>query len=285
MTALGWGYYVLVISSDCRRARRSRITHSRCRNTCPISLWPLERCTAPPQGPGILVLLAASRLSPNRPALALAAATLAGACVILVSFFPPFLAYEERGLTGSAILDYATQAVERSRWWHWLLLAGIQIPFLAACWRWLKLAHAVPPESATGAANVALRDAAPDDAVAACRVLRESIAHLCVADHRNDPAILTAWLANKTPDIVAAWARQPGNSLLLAVEGDAILAVGSATDGGEITRARQHTVHAHQHRDGASFYQSAGYVDDGAPTGKFGTGSGYLMTKRIVASH
>jgi GNAT superfamily N-acetyltransferase len=32
------------------------------------------------------------------------------------------------------------------------------------------------------------------------------------------------------------------------------------------------------------FYQSAGYVDDGAPTGKFGTGSGYPMSKQIVAA-
>jgi GNAT superfamily N-acetyltransferase len=32
------------------------------------------------------------------------------------------------------------------------------------------------------------------------------------------------------------------------------------------------------------FYRSAGYVDDGVPTGKFGTSSGYPMSKRIVAS-
>jgi len=32
------------------------------------------------------------------------------------------------------------------------------------------------------------------------------------------------------------------------------------------------------------FYQSAGYRDDGAPTGKFGTSSGYPMSKEIVAS-
>ena len=126
--------------------------------------------------------------------------------------------------------------------------------------------------------TVAIRDATPDDAVAACHVLRESISRLCVADHRNDPAILNAWLANKTPEIVAAWAVQKGNSLLLAVEGDAVLAVGSVTDAGEITLnyvapvarfrgvsrallsgarsqsggARQQALHAHKHRDGAS---------------------------------
>jgi len=100
--------------------------------------------------------------------------------------------------------------------------------------------------SATGAATVAIRDAAPDDAVAACRVLRESISRLCVADHRNDPAILNAWLANKQPEIVA----------------------------GTLTS----TETAHR------FYQSAGYVDDGVPTGKFGTSSGYPMSKQMVAS-
>jgi GNAT superfamily N-acetyltransferase len=164
--------------------------------------------------------------------------------------------------------------------------------------------------SATGAARVAIRDAAPDDVVAACRVLRESIARLCVADHGNDPAILNAWLANKTPEIVAAWAKQSGNSLLLAVEGDAILGVGSVTDAGEITlnyvapdarfrgvsRALLKALEARAMERGnlrctlAStdtahrFYQSAGYLDDGAPTGEFGTNSRYRMSKEIVAS-
>jgi GNAT superfamily N-acetyltransferase len=164
--------------------------------------------------------------------------------------------------------------------------------------------------SATGAGNVRIRDAAPEDAVAACRVLRESISRLCVADHGNDPAILNAWLANKTPATVAAWAIQPGNSLLLAVEGDVILAVGSVTDAGEITlnyvapdarfrgvsRALLSALEASAVEHGNRrctltstetahrFYQSAGYVDDGAPQRKFGTSSGYPMSKRMVAS-
>jgi GNAT superfamily N-acetyltransferase len=32
------------------------------------------------------------------------------------------------------------------------------------------------------------------------------------------------------------------------------------------------------------FYQAAGYVDDGVPTGKFGMNAGYPMSRRIVAS-
>jgi GNAT superfamily N-acetyltransferase len=164
--------------------------------------------------------------------------------------------------------------------------------------------------SATGAAKVTIRDAAPEDAVAACQVLRESISRLCVADHHNDPAILNAWLADKTPETVAAWARQPGNSLLLAVEGDAILGVGSVTDAGEITlnyvapdarfrgvsRGLLSALEARAIERGNTrctlastetahrFYQLAGYLDEGAPTGKFGTNSGYPMSKQIIAS-
>ncbi len=164
--------------------------------------------------------------------------------------------------------------------------------------------------SAAGAATVAIRDATPEDAVAACHVLRESISRLCVADHRNDPAILNAWLANKTPEMVAAWATQKGNSLLLAVEGGAVLAVGSVTDAGEITlnyvapaarfrgvsRALLRALEVRAIERGNSrctltstetahrLYLSAGYVDDGAPTGKFSTRAGYPMSKEMAAS-
>ena len=164
--------------------------------------------------------------------------------------------------------------------------------------------------SATDTATVAIRDAAPEDAGTACHVLRESISRLCVADHCDDPAVLNAWLANKTPEIVAAWAVQKRSSLLLAVQGDAVLGVGSVTDAGEITlnyvapvarfrgvsRALLKALEARAVERGNSrctltstetahrFYQSAGYRDEGAPTGKFGTSSGYPMSKEIVAS-
>jgi GNAT superfamily N-acetyltransferase len=155
-----------------------------------------------------------------------------------------------------------------------------------------------------------IRGARPEDAVAACDVLRQSISQLCVADHRNDPAILDAWLSNKKPEIVAAWANAPGNTLLVAVEGEAILAVGSVTDAGEITlnyvapaarfrgvsRALLRALEARAVERGNArctltstetahrFYQSAGYVDDGVPKRKFGTASSYPMSKRIGAS-
>ena len=163
--------------------------------------------------------------------------------------------------------------------------------------------------SAIDGTTIAIRDATPDDAVAACQVLRESISRLCVADHGNDPAILNAWLANKQPETVAAWVVQKGNSLLLAVEGDAVIGVGSVTDAGEITlnyvapdarfrgvsRALLSALEGRAAERGNTrctlvstetahrFYQSAGYVDDGVPKGKFGTSSGYPMSKQMVA--
>ena len=139
-------------------------------------------------------------------------------------------------------------------------------------------------------------------------MLRRSISELCVADRGNDPAILAAWLRNKTPEIVAGWASQPENSLLVAVEGEAILAVGSVTDAGEITlnyvapnarfrgvsRALLSALEARAVQRGNirctltstetahHFYQSRGYVDDGPPAGKFGTSSSYPMSRRIA---
>ena len=164
--------------------------------------------------------------------------------------------------------------------------------------------------SAARTNRVGIRDAAPEDAVAACQVLRDSISQLCVADHGNDPAILKMWLANKTPEIVVGWVVQKGNSLLLAVEGDAVLGVGSVTDAGEITlnyvspaarfrgvsRALIQALEARAVERGNRrcrltstqtahrFYQTLGYIDDGAPTGKFGMRSSYPMSKQIVGA-
>jgi GNAT superfamily N-acetyltransferase len=154
-----------------------------------------------------------------------------------------------------------------------------------------------------------IRDAAPEDADEVCAVLRASIAELCDADHRHDPDILSRWLANKTPDNIAAWADSSDSSLLVVVEGEAIVAVGGVKDDGEITanyvapaarfrgassvllaalegRAMQRgaaritllsTETAHR------FYLARGYRDDGPTIGKFGTAASYPMTKALHA--
>ena len=150
-----------------------------------------------------------------------------------------------------------------------------------------------------------IRAATLEDAPAACDVMRRSIAELCVADHRNDEAILTRWLGNKTPEIFASWIRQPDNSLFVAAEGDNILAVGSVTHAGQITlnyvspdvrfrgvsRALLVALETQARERGNTrctltstetarrFYLASGYVEDGLPVGNFGTSSGYPMSK------
>jgi hypothetical protein len=110
-----------------------------------------------------------------------------------------------------------------------------------------------------------IRDAVPDDAFAAGEVMRRSITELCTSDHGNDPIILRRWLSNKAPEIFRSWIR-PGNSVLVAVdiETDNILGVGRVTDDGEIT---------------------LNYVSPDARLRgvglKFGTSSGYPMSRRI----
>ena len=153
-----------------------------------------------------------------------------------------------------------------------------------------------------------IRDAKPEDAEAACAVLRASIIELCAADHNDDPVLLERWLANKQPEIVAGWIAKTDRSVLVAVnDDDAILAVGSVNDTGEITvnyvspharfrgvsralltaleaRAaeRGNTVcRLHSTETAHRFYLANGDVDDGEPIRKFGMNSGYPMSKRI----
>jgi hypothetical protein len=52
------------------------------------------------------------------------------------------------------------------------------------------------------------------------------------ADHRHDRHL--DWLANKTVETVRSWIGQPGGSLMVAVDTDTVLAVGSVADDGRI---------------------------------------------------
>jgi GNAT superfamily N-acetyltransferase len=152
-----------------------------------------------------------------------------------------------------------------------------------------------------------IRDATPADAVKACEVIRASITELCIADHQQNPDVLARWLASKTPENVAAWAVAAGSSLLVAVEDDAVLAVGGVKDDGEITlnyvapgarfrgvsAALLKALEARAAEGGVieatllstetahRFYLSRGYHDAGPPQGKFGTTSSYPMAKEL----
>ena len=153
-----------------------------------------------------------------------------------------------------------------------------------------------------------VRDAVAEDAFAVCEVLKRSIVELCFADHRNDPALLTRWLRNKTPESVASWIAAPDSSLLVADNDAAILGVGEVTDAGEIslnyvapearfrgvsrgimaaleTRARERgnaLCTLTGTRTGRRFYLSGGYTQEGDPILRFpGDSPGYKMTKAL----
>jgi GNAT superfamily N-acetyltransferase len=152
-----------------------------------------------------------------------------------------------------------------------------------------------------------IRDAVADDAPAACQVLRRSIAELCAADHGNDATILAQWLANKTPETIASWIARRDESVLVAVEGNEILAVGLVTDSGVIglnyvspdarfrgiSRAMICALEARAAARGntrctlvstetaRAFYHKSGYTEDGPPDNKFGARGGYPMSRLL----
>jgi len=152
-----------------------------------------------------------------------------------------------------------------------------------------------------------IRDAVAGDAEEACTVLRRSIAELCGADHRNDPAILARWLSNKTPENVSVWIARPDASMARGGRARRDRRGRQVTDAGEIllnyvspdarfrgaSRTLLAALEARAAKRGAEqcrlestetayrFYRASGYVEDGAPSEKFGMSSGYRMAKSL----
>ena len=79
-----------------------------------------------------------------------------------------------------------------------------------------------------------IRPAAAQDADAACDVLRRSIRDCCEPDHRGDPAVLAAWLGNKTPQMVTSWFESPTNVSLVAVRDGTVVGVALLTGAGKL---------------------------------------------------
>jgi GNAT superfamily N-acetyltransferase len=155
--------------------------------------------------------------------------------------------------------------------------------------------------------TIEVRDATDADADAACEVMRRSITELCIQDHHNDPQILKRWLANKHPEIFRSWLARTGNSVMVAVEGGRIVAVGAVTDGGDITlnyvspdarfrgisRRLLIALEARAGQRGNTqctlvstataqrFYLANGYAEVGPAQGHFGTNSGIPMRKAL----
>ena len=80
-----------------------------------------------------------------------------------------------------------------------------------------------------------IREARAADAADACALLRRSIAELCEADHRGDAQFLSDWLANKTPENVAASISDPGNVVYVAVDNGKVAGIAAMARAGFIT--------------------------------------------------
>jgi GNAT superfamily N-acetyltransferase len=83
--------------------------------------------------------------------------------------------------------------------------------------------------------SIEIRIAVVEDAFAACDVLRRSIVECCLLDHRNEPAILDAWLVNKTPGMVANWFASTTNFSLVAIDDGVLVGVALLTRGGKVS--------------------------------------------------
>jgi len=81
---------------------------------------------------------------------------------------------------------------------------------------------------------VVVRAATLADAERALDVVRQSITLLCALDHKNEPATLEHWLANKTPEHFARWLAQPDGFLVVAELDGIVRGVGNVVKAGKI---------------------------------------------------
>nr|WP_315257874.1 GNAT family N-acetyltransferase [uncultured Duganella sp.] len=128
--------------------------------------------------------------------------------------------------------------------------------------------------------SLEIRIAASTDAEAACTVLRRSIQECCELDHKNDPAILDAWLGNKTPQMVANWFGSPTNFSLVALSEGEVVGVALLTGAGKLAlcyllpEARGKGVgkalQLHSTATGKEFFAQRGYIDAGLVRSPYG---------------
>jgi N-acetylglutamate synthase-like GNAT family acetyltransferase len=144
--------------------------------------------------------------------------------------------------------------------------------------------------------SLEIRIAASTDAEAACKVLRRSITECCELDHQNDPAILDAWLGNKTPQMVANWFSSPTNFSLIAVSEGEVVGVALLTGAGKLalcyllpeargqgvgkallTRMEEQAcgwgvkaLQLHSTATGKDFFAQRGYIDAGKVRSPYG---------------
>ena len=138
-------------------------------------------------------------------------------------------------------------------------------------------------------------------------MLRRSIEDLCNTDHGGDPAILTPWLANKTPENVTAWIDANPLGFIVGVGPDGIVGVGSVIPNGDIglnyvapwarfqgvSKGLLHALETQASKYGATectlistktahrFYQARGYTDTGPPVPSFAGTLAFPMRRQI----
>ena len=142
---------------------------------------------------------------------------------------------------------------------------------------------------------ITYRDARSADAEAICRVVRRSITECCAADHGGDLRLLTAWLANKTPDTVRDWLHSKPSIAVIACRNEDAVGFGMATPGeiklcyvvpelrfqgvgkALLQRLEQAAIHSTEPalrldstRTAQDFYARNGFSPDGDPISAFG---------------
>lgn len=152
---------------------------------------------------------------------------------------------------------------------------------------------------------IAPRPARPDDVPAMSAVLTASIVELCIADHGNDPEAMARWVANKTPEGVAAMLARPDFHLLVAERDGLVMGVGATTlnqvalnyvspdhrflgVSSALLAAMEAALAEAGHEEALldstttarSFYLRRGWVDAGAPQSYFGVRA-WPMKKRL----
>ncbi|MFC0250518.1 GNAT family N-acetyltransferase [Massilia consociata] len=141
-----------------------------------------------------------------------------------------------------------------------------------------------------------IRKAAPGDASAACALLRRSIEIGCKADHDGKPAVLEAWLGNKTSANVATWFSSPSNFAVVAESDGMLVGLCLLTQAGKVAlcyvspdllrtgigrallaaaeeQARAwdiRKVHLHSPASASAFFERQGYVNAGKDKSCFG---------------
>jgi N-acetylglutamate synthase-like GNAT family acetyltransferase len=154
-----------------------------------------------------------------------------------------------------------------------------------------------------------VRRAESHDAEAAVAVLRESIAQLCVDDHKNDPATLDEWLRNKTADQFRAWVSSPSRFVIVAEDELGIAGVAAFHISGEIrlcyvrpglqglgigrslvtaleaqaTAMGIRKLYLKSTSGARSFYEHRGYVGTGPATCGFGSAACFPYEKVLLA--